>query len=38
MHPSYQRRVFFPELWSKEEMENWGVDNLEGYKKLTAPL
>jgi tryptophan 2,3-dioxygenase len=38
MHPRYQRRVFFPELWSKEEMDNWGVDNLEGYKKLTAPL
>lgn len=38
MHPRYQRRVFFPELWSKEEMENWGVDNLEGYKKFTAPL
>jgi tryptophan 2,3-dioxygenase len=24
MHPSYQRRIFFPELWSKEELENWG--------------
>lgn len=26
MHPKYQRRIFFPELWSKEEMENWGND------------
>jgi len=34
MHPRYQRRIFFPELWSKDELENWGVDNLEGYKVL----
>ncbi|MBR9919985.1 MAG: tryptophan 2,3-dioxygenase [Bacteroidetes bacterium] len=34
MHPRYQRRIFFPDLWSKEELENWGVDNLEGYQKL----
>jgi tryptophan 2,3-dioxygenase len=26
MHPKYQRRIFFPELWSKEELENWGQD------------
>jgi len=24
MHPKYQRRIFFPELWSEEELENWG--------------
>ncbi len=24
LHPSYQRRIFFPDLWSKEELENWG--------------
>lgn len=24
MHPSYQRRIFFPELWTAEELENWG--------------
>lgn len=24
MLPEYQRRIFFPELWSKEELENWG--------------
>ncbi len=34
MHPRYQRRIFFPELWSEEELKNWGVDNLEGYKVL----
>jgi len=22
MHPKYQRRIFFPELWSKEELDN----------------
>lgn len=24
MLPKYQRRIFFPELWSKEELEKWG--------------
>jgi tryptophan 2,3-dioxygenase len=27
MHPKYQKRIFFPSLWSKEEIDNWGVDN-----------
>jgi tryptophan 2,3-dioxygenase len=26
MHPKYQRRIFFPELWSKDELDNWGND------------
>ena len=26
MHPKYQRRIFFPELWSHEELENWGEE------------
>ncbi len=24
MHPKYQRRIFFPELWNAEELANWG--------------
>ena len=24
MHPKYQRRIFFPDLWSKDELEHWG--------------
>ena len=24
MHPKYQKRIFFPELWSKDELEKWG--------------
>lgn len=24
MHPKYQRRIFFPDLWSSEELEHWG--------------
>lgn len=24
MHPKHQRRIFFPELWSEEELSNWG--------------
>ena len=26
MHPKYQRRIFFPELWTKEELEHWGEE------------
>jgi tryptophan 2,3-dioxygenase len=26
MHPKYQKRIFFPELWSKQELENWGTN------------
>ncbi len=29
MHPRYQKRIFFPDLWTEKELENWGVDNLE---------
>lgn len=25
MHPKYQRRIFFPYLWSKEELKSWGT-------------
>jgi tryptophan 2,3-dioxygenase len=31
MHPKYQRRIFFPELWSEEELKNWGEE-----KSVTA--
>lgn len=24
MHPKYQRRIFFPDLWSADELKNWG--------------
>lgn len=27
MHPKYQRRIFFPELWSNDELKNWGVED-----------
>ncbi len=26
MHPKYQRRIFFPELWSAEELASWGEE------------
>ncbi|HNU58771.1 MAG TPA: tryptophan 2,3-dioxygenase family protein [Aquaticitalea sp.] len=26
MHPKYQRRIFFPELWTDQELENWGTE------------
>ena len=26
MHPKYQRRIFFPELWTEEELKNWGEE------------
>jgi len=34
MHPRYQRRIFFPDLWSTKELDNWGVDNLTEHKIL----
>jgi tryptophan 2,3-dioxygenase len=27
LHPKYQRRIFFPDLWSEEELKNWGQDS-----------
>lgn len=26
MHPKHQKRIFFPELWSEEERNNWGQE------------
>ncbi|WP_396602804.1 tryptophan 2,3-dioxygenase family protein [Algibacter sp. R77976] len=26
MHPKYQKRIFFPDLWTKKEIEVWGTD------------
>ncbi|TYA70163.1 tryptophan 2,3-dioxygenase family protein [Seonamhaeicola marinus] len=26
MHPKYQKRIFFPELWTKKEIEDWGTN------------
>lgn len=34
MHPKYQRRIFFPELWNADELKNWGITNLEGHAPL----
>lgn len=34
MLPKYQKRIFYPELWSQEEKDNWGITNLESYKIL----
>ena len=34
MHPRYQRRIFFPELWSEKELEDWGITNLEDHKTV----
>jgi len=36
MHPKYQKRIFFPELWSEKEHENWGVSNLEGHEIIDS--
>ncbi|WGD36015.1 tryptophan 2,3-dioxygenase family protein [Olleya sp. YS] len=24
MHPKYQRRIFFPDLWTEQELQDWG--------------
>jgi len=26
MHPKYQKRIFFPDLWSTKEKEDWGTN------------
>lgn len=26
MHPKYQKRIFFPELWTQKEIDNWGTN------------
>lgn len=26
MHPKYQKRIFFPELWTEKELEAWGTN------------
>jgi len=25
MHPKFQKRIFFPELWAQDEIDNWGL-------------
>ncbi len=25
MHPKFQRRIFYPNLWTEEELKNWGT-------------
>jgi tryptophan 2,3-dioxygenase len=38
MHPKYQKRIFFPELWSEDELENWGINNLEGHEIIEEDI
>lgn len=26
MHPKYQKRIFFPDLWTEKELQNWGQE------------
>jgi tryptophan 2,3-dioxygenase len=26
MHPKYQKRIFFPELWTDQELQEWGTE------------
>lgn len=26
MHPKYQKRIFFPDLWTTQELEEWGTN------------
>ncbi len=38
MLPKYQKRIFFPQLWTREEMDGWGETNLNGHQILEEPL
>lgn len=33
MLPKYQRRIFFSELWSEEELKNWGNEKMDESEK-----
>ena len=35
MHPKYQKRIFFPDLWSSKEFEDWGITNLTSCKIIS---
>jgi tryptophan 2,3-dioxygenase len=26
MHPKYQKRIFFPDLWTEKELQDWGTE------------
>lgn len=34
MHPKYQRRIFFPTLWTSKELKNWGQNTEQSIKKI----
>jgi tryptophan 2,3-dioxygenase len=35
--PRFQRRIFYPSLWSVDELENWGKGlGGEGYKRIVV--
>jgi tryptophan 2,3-dioxygenase len=36
MHPRYQKRIFFPELWTEDELENWGINNLKSHEIIES--
>ncbi len=38
MLPKYQKRIFFPDLWTNEEKTNWGITNLEKLTPLDSSL
>ncbi|MEQ8301995.1 MAG: tryptophan 2,3-dioxygenase family protein [Cyclobacteriaceae bacterium] len=38
MHPKFQKRIFFPGLWTMEELENWGIGNLDGHDQISTAL
>lgn len=33
LDPAHQRRIFFPELWTEKELEEWGKENLNAHSK-----
>lgn len=35
MLPKYQKRIFYPELWTDNELDGWGIDNLASHNILT---
>ncbi len=38
MHPSFQKRIFFPELWTEVELDNWGKGNTDNCEILEKAI
>jgi tryptophan 2,3-dioxygenase len=36
MLPKYQKRIFFPSLWTQQEIDNWGIFEYEALENVAV--